>query len=214
MQCLLFIIRKTYGYGKKEDSISNSQFCKSTGLDKSNICRAISGLIEKRLVVKKDNNKISSYQLNKHYAQWKVLSKKTTVVKSDNPVLSKVTNTKETLTKETSLCTKGEKFDPISYRPENISREYWDAFLANRKHKKLQNTELALKKIVSCLNEAVSRGYTMEDCLEEYISSNMQRFHYSWMDKTRTGNEKNRACGKGVGFAAPGKPGKTDWLNG
>ena len=100
MKCVLFIIRKTYGYNKKEDMIANSQFCDATGLDKSNVCRAIRGLIDKRVVVKNDNTRITTYGFNKHYSKWKVLSKTTTVVKNDNKLLSKMTNTKDNYTKD------------------------------------------------------------------------------------------------------------------
>ena len=101
VQCLLFIIRKTYGFHKKWDMISNSQFVKATGMNKSNVCRAINGLIGKNIVVKKDNKQIPSYRFNKYYKTWKVLSKKITVksvVKKDNQVLSKKRPTKDTTT--------------------------------------------------------------------------------------------------------------------
>ena len=106
-QCLDFIIRKTYGYNKKEDIISNSQFVVATGLKKANICRAIRNLISKNIVIKKDNKNIPSYRFNKNYHSWKVLSKKITVInidnaviKSDNQVLSKMIPTKDNITKD------------------------------------------------------------------------------------------------------------------
>ena len=99
-QCLDFIIRKTYGYNKKEDRISNSQFVESTGMNKANVCRALRELSKKQLVVKNDNTTPTTYRFNKHYGEWEPLSKKTTVVniatvviKKDNISLSKVTDT-------------------------------------------------------------------------------------------------------------------------
>lgn len=106
-QVLDIILRKTYGYGKKWDMISNSQFVKATGMKKGNASRAIKGLIDKNIVIKSDNKHIPSYQFNKNYKKWKVLSKKqplskviTGVIKSDNRLLSKVMDTKESITKE------------------------------------------------------------------------------------------------------------------
>lgn len=98
MQCLLLILRKTYGFNKVWDAISNSQFVEFTKLNKSNVCRAVRSLIEKNIVVKKDNGYIISYCFNKRYQTWKLLSKKITVVKKDNRVLSKKTNTIDTIT--------------------------------------------------------------------------------------------------------------------
>ncbi len=101
-QCLDFIIRKTYGYNKKEDMISNSQFVAATGIKKGNVSRAIKNLISKNIVIKNDNKRIPSYRFNKFYKQWKLLSilqpvinMTTTVIKSDNKLLSKVMDTKE-----------------------------------------------------------------------------------------------------------------------
>lgn len=99
-QCLDFIIRKTYGYNKKEDRISNSQFVESTGMNKANVCRSLRELSKKQLIIKNDNTSPPTYQFNKHYSEWAVLSKKTTVVniatavvEKDNILLSKVTDT-------------------------------------------------------------------------------------------------------------------------
>ena len=84
MQCLLFILRKTYGYNKKWDAISNSQFVKATGINRHNVHRAVQGLIDKDLVIKKDNEPSPKYYFNKNYKTWKALSKKITVIKKDN----------------------------------------------------------------------------------------------------------------------------------
>jgi len=108
MQCLLLIIRKTYGYNKKWDTISNSQFVEFTGLNKSSVCRAINSLVEKNIVYKNANKYIPSYCFNKNYDKWILLTKKSTVDKKVNgclqkgkSLLTKKRPTKETITKET-----------------------------------------------------------------------------------------------------------------
>ena len=102
MQCLLFLLRKTYGYNKLCDRISNSQYVVATGINKRNVKRALDGLIEKRIVVKKDNEYIPTYQFNKDYRLWRLLSKKTPVVKIDTVVVKKDNNllSKKTPTKD------------------------------------------------------------------------------------------------------------------
>ena len=65
-QVLDVIIRKTYGFNKKADMISNSQFVRATGLKKQTVHRAIKGLILKN-VIKKDDRYIPTYQFNKNY---------------------------------------------------------------------------------------------------------------------------------------------------
>jgi phage replication O-like protein O len=110
-QCLWVILRKTYGWHKKEDKISLSQFSVMTGLKRPAVSRALKKLLSKMIIViiKNDNSMINIYRFNKDFDTWKPLSKKITalskkiipVIKNDNGVLSKMIHTKETLTKET-----------------------------------------------------------------------------------------------------------------
>lgn len=104
-----FILRKNYGYGKKSDMISLSQFAEATGLKKPTVCRGIRILERINLVtvIKKDNKKPATYCINKDFDKWSPLSKKITlskkisfVIKKDNPSLSKKIPTKENTTKE------------------------------------------------------------------------------------------------------------------
>ncbi|RJQ29186.1 hypothetical protein C4571_02000 [Candidatus Parcubacteria bacterium] len=82
------IIRKTYGFNKKEDVISLSQFAKDTGLSRIAVFRAVSKLQTMRLitVTKKGNRSANEYAINKDHSQWQLLPKKVieTVSKKDN----------------------------------------------------------------------------------------------------------------------------------
>jgi len=75
-QVLNFIIRKTYGYNKKWDRISLSQFASGTGICKQSICRAIKILIEMKLINQKATPNGSMYKFNKNIDEWKPLTKK------------------------------------------------------------------------------------------------------------------------------------------
>ena len=78
-QILDFIIRKTYGWHKKRDRISLSQFVSGTNLKKTTVCRGINKLKEMNLIVtQKDNDLGIYYCFNKHYRAWKSLPKKIT----------------------------------------------------------------------------------------------------------------------------------------
>lgn len=83
---LLFAVwRKTYGYNKKEDWLSNSQLVELTGLKKQHVSRAKKELIERKLVTS-TGDKI---QFNKCYSQWCELPKsvtKETVTNTGNVV--------------------------------------------------------------------------------------------------------------------------------
>ena len=67
---LVSVLRKTYGYNKKEDTISLSQFEEMTGIARSSIVRAIKKLEEKNVIVK-TKAKTNKYKINKNYDTWK-----------------------------------------------------------------------------------------------------------------------------------------------
>lgn len=65
---LVFVVRKTYGYNKKTDYISLTQFEYGTGLDRRSVCRIIKRLVALKILTK--NNSV--YGLNKDYSSWLV----------------------------------------------------------------------------------------------------------------------------------------------
>lgn len=76
-QVLFFIIRKTYGYQKKADIISLSQFQKGTGISRPTIVKTIKNLISRNMIVKiyLPEDKIS-FSINKDYDSWVVNTSK------------------------------------------------------------------------------------------------------------------------------------------
>ena len=49
-RCLLYIIRKTYGYHKKTDQISLNQFSQATGLKTKHVSRSLRSLEGKNIM--------------------------------------------------------------------------------------------------------------------------------------------------------------------
>lgn len=91
-QVLFFIIRKTYGYHKKEDRISLTQFEKGTGLSRPTVVKTLKNLMVRNMVVKiylPDENK--GYSFVKDYDKW--------VVKTHLLVKGKWETSKDVLTK-------------------------------------------------------------------------------------------------------------------
>jgi len=79
------IIRNTYGFNKKEDRISLSQFEEMTGIKRQNIKRAIDKLISMNMVfIERKTTCVSSFRVNKNYDEWKPLDKRETVIKKDD----------------------------------------------------------------------------------------------------------------------------------
>lgn len=122
-QVLMAILRKTYGFKRKEDEIALSQICTITKLKKPTVCRAINTLEKMNLIGKKVSGKNGNIlAINKDHDSWKPLSKKimpkrrsdvikkdnagvskmiTKIIENDNASLSKMIPTKETTTKTT-----------------------------------------------------------------------------------------------------------------
>lgn len=79
-QCLDVILRKTYGYGKKDDKISLSQFCLLAKMPKQEVCRSLRKLAKMNLIIgKKANVKCTLYRFNKDFDTWKTIGKKANV---------------------------------------------------------------------------------------------------------------------------------------
>ena len=78
-QVLVCVIRKTYGFHKKVDYITNTQICNGTGLFKANVSRALRQLQQRNIITR--NSKYIGLQ--KDWEQWgKKLSVRTTKVSS------------------------------------------------------------------------------------------------------------------------------------
>lgn len=134
-----FILRKTYGFKKKQDWISQKQIAKELGIHKCNVSRTIKKLVKKNMIIK--NNKVMGIQ--KNYEEWKLskqitnkviqignkykiikkkLSKQITeVINIDKKKLSKQHPTKDTIQKK--LIQKEKYLDFV--------------FLAEKEYKKL-----------------------------------------------------------------------------
>lgn len=102
IRAILFVIRKTYGFQKKIDRISLSQFEKNLHCDHTTVCRVLKRLVARRLLVKSEKG----YGFNKDWETW-VVARRPLVAngsrgsgKPINLVVARRPHTKETITKE------------------------------------------------------------------------------------------------------------------
>ena len=56
---IFVLLRKTYGFHKTSDQITNSQFVKGTGIRKEHIARTEKRLLERKVVTKRGNRQMS-----------------------------------------------------------------------------------------------------------------------------------------------------------
>jgi phage replication O-like protein O len=111
---LFALFRKTYGWHKKEDFISLTQFQALTGLSLPKISNTLKRLGLRKMITVTDNGngKMKSYCFQKVFTLWQGLPKtvlpKTAIPKNDITKngfqgLPKTASTKETITKEKNL---------------------------------------------------------------------------------------------------------------
>jgi phage replication O-like protein O len=66
------IMRKTYGYNKREDVIALSQFQKITGMDRKSVTRTLKVLKTNRVLIVRVSKEGNIYRINKNYPDWVV----------------------------------------------------------------------------------------------------------------------------------------------
>jgi phage replication O-like protein O len=73
-RCVMFVLRKTYGWGKKEDAISYRQIAEATGLSRRGVINSMKALMEKRVLSASDpklgRNGCRVYSFNKYFEEW------------------------------------------------------------------------------------------------------------------------------------------------
>ena len=177
------VIRKTYGYNKKSDWLSNSQIVEMTGLKKGNVSRALSKAITNKIVIKKDN-KLS---INKDYEEWISFNK---VIKSDNkkklskkqPELSKV-KPKLSKTITTVIQSEGHK------RHNNITKDNITKDIGETPSQKM-------KRFIISVNEETQEYSDLLEALslkgvpEELARQELKKFVSYWTELNKSGTKQ------------------------
>lgn len=135
MRILLFILRKTYGWGKKRDKIALSQFETCLNMRRQHVCRNLNKLFTMKIILRIQDDNGNEYEINKNYEEWEVVPKqgrpqignKVVPKQVMNPV-PKQGHTKETITKEKQKAcvlknSKGE--DLSSMKASDYSPDGW-----------------------------------------------------------------------------------------
>ena len=117
---LVAIIRKLYGYKKKEDWIAYSQLQKITNLPKSRISESIKQLRNYGIVTQKRNSGTKySIGINKNFN----ITQKRSVTEKRNVGVTESRTTKETITKEITSSPAGSLEKPMyKLQPDNPDR--------------------------------------------------------------------------------------------
>jgi len=86
---LAVLWRKTYGFGKTEDTISVTQFERATGIKRRHVKKTLDSLVTKNIVFKDRKSYISTYGFNKDYESWKAIQDNKTITYKGNTLTEK-----------------------------------------------------------------------------------------------------------------------------
>jgi len=180
---LMVILRKTYGWDKKEDLISNSQFAKITGISRNHIPRILKKLISRNIIYRvspiqgtgvphSGDGSIITYGFQKDFDKWRRCppnrglspDQDKGVPHSGPRVSPKQGHTKETLTKETIQKKAYSEFflNFWDQYPNKKGKE--EAFKAWKKH--APNMEVVIKAVIAQKEEKASLTLEGKFCPE------------------------------------------------
>jgi phage replication O-like protein O len=181
---LWFIFRKTYGWGKKMESIPLSQFAKSIKLDRRLVHRTIKSLRSKHmLVISRDDRGDISYGFQKNWELWGLSSPKMTVISTDDKV-SSLEMTKVSSPEIPPIDNKKEKDSPPKNQPPKtkppvaLSGEQADRFsqfyAAYPKKRAKQDAIKAWKKVApeNGLFETIMRAIKKQKRSDDWTRDN------------------------------------------
>lgn len=136
-QMLDVIIRKTYGFNKKEDKISTSQFMELTGLTHIAIHKGRRKLLQLNLITlsKKGYSQILTYSFQKDYHKWIPYPKKDTVSKKGtNPIQKRIRSVSQKVTHKRQY-TKDNITKDIEASPPSAQTYFYSIYEQKTGHK-------------------------------------------------------------------------------
>ena len=220
---LWFIIRKTYGYRKKVDRISFSQYTEGTGIDRRHIGRVLNSLKRKNIILCSGAGYLLEYGIQKDYDQWKIDTnlgndfdthsgndltpkeatidqKKSLPIQGESlPIQGDLTPKEATksLPKEANTIANSILQKHITKAsptiPLWINPNIWNAFLEMRKKMKAPPTDFAITCLIKDLTKFKASGDDPNAVLEQSITNNWKGVFF--LKNKGTGNGPT---GKGV----------------
>ncbi|WP_240487724.1 replication protein [Photorhabdus australis] len=187
LKVALAIIRKTYGFCKKTDRITNTQIAEMTGIHHTHVCKAKNEMIAMKIIVLSGNQ----IGINKVVSEWDtdISRLSETLAKSANRDKPSQLNTKETIQKKkeindpliSPLPEKPKpkpktKFDPLQAEiPEWLNSDAWSEWVSYRQQSgKPIKTQITVTKAFNFLKECFDDGHDPADVINTSIANGWQ----------------------------------------
>lgn len=162
-QVLWAIFRKTYGWHKKEDWITNTQISEMTEIAESHISRTIKKLIQRKIIIRVDKK----LAFQKDYDQWEKLPKQVTSEKlpiQDKKLPKQVIKVTQIgikkLPKQVDTKEKKETYTKETIQKKNFLRSQIIKYLNKITGAKYKPDTPAT---VKCINARLKEGFNLED---------------------------------------------------
>jgi len=165
------ILRKTYGWHRKTDAISYSQFEAATSIDRRHVGRTIDRLIKRDIIYSTSagERKMSEYGLQKNYEIWKPSPEESVTNRGDRFKKANTnTNNKSDINIGGNKSNK-QKQGEIFELPDWIKKDTWESYLEMRKKIKKPATEKAKTLIARELSKLKTSGFDPDLVLEQSI---------------------------------------------
>ncbi|MEE9356454.1 MAG: replication protein [Methylococcaceae bacterium] len=178
MQVFFYIVRKTWGWGKKKDDIALSQFVLATGLKKPSVIRARNKLVKMNLITvyQKVNSTTATYSINKDFDRWKPLTKKQIVYQKVNKHLPKG---KKSFTKKLPTITKKDTLTKDTKTYTSIQAIFDFYKLTFGKTDRYEFDIVRQGKLTKAITPKSTKGwgYTEEECKEAIRKLGTSKYH-------------------------------------
>ena len=172
VRAILFVIRKTYGFNKKEDYIALRQFWEILGISKTRASQVVNslGLMKILTVTENLNGKVKKYLFNKDFDKWVIPLRKSVTGKVFRNNRSSIPQ--QGVTKKCNHKIQYTKYnttkDIIDF-PLWLPLEAFEAFKSMRQKIKKPLTEKAITLAIKKLELLKNRGEEPEEVLNQSI---------------------------------------------
>lgn len=211
LPCYLFIVRKTRGWNKSDDSISVSQLVKGTGYNKDSVLKGCEKLVSMGVIERKSfANQPAKYVLTDSIFAVDILDSENIAgenieggVDILDSTLSKDSthnnNSKTTITKANIYKEKFNFADALV--SQGADQKLISEYMEVRKAKKAVNSETAFKSLIS---EQQKSGLTLNQVLEHCVVNSWKGFMAEWVkNQNQNQSTQPKAHRFGQGFAQP-----------
>lgn len=204
LKVVLAVIRKTYGFGKKFDRITNTQIAMMTGIHHTHVCKAKNEMIAMNIIISNGQ----TIGVNKVISEWNfdISQLSESLAKTANKTLAKLANdhkptqlnTKETIQKKEkkentqSSCDDREPVKPEKRKPVNFDYdEYlsvYNEIVGERLPHAVEANEERKRKIRKLVNSLATKNI---DGFRAYVKAFMaaaRPFHFGDNDRDWVAN--------------------------